>query len=48
MPVAMARNVKKWVTFSVSSVVKKWSAMAERNSGEQPKSAMLVPDATPM
>lgn len=44
----MDRNVKKRATFSVSSVVKKWSAMTERSSGEHPKRPMLVPDATPM
>lgn len=48
MPVTIDSSVKKPVTFSVSSMVKVWSAMTDSSSGEHPKRAMLVPDATPM
>lgn len=52
MPATIARKVRKRVTLSMGPLgdgeEKKASAMRDRSRGEQPKRAMLVPDAIPM
>lgn len=52
-PVIVDKQVRKRVTLRTGSPcelteVKKWSAMKDRKRGEQPKRAMLVPEAIPM
>ena len=44
-----ARNARKWATFKpVLGEVNNREAMADSRSGEKPKRAILVPDATPI
>jgi hypothetical protein len=47
-PEARAKNDKKRATFNpVYGLVKYLDARRERNKGDKPKSAILVPDAAP-
>ena len=48
MPEVRAKKDKKWVTFNpVYGLVKYLDARRERNKGDKPKSAILVPEAAP-